>query len=122
MQIKAFSDTVLLSKKKDVLRLHLYLKFLQYGIKPFENDINIILELYLFGGYKTKEEQEKFIKLCLDKKLKRSGQSVRNTLSTYVTRKVCDKPKKSMLSLNEKFIPQVTCDKLVLQHVISHAE
>src|SRR5688572_19384311 len=120
MQTKSFSDTVLLPRKKDVLRLHLYLKFLQFGIKPFENDINIILELYSFGGYKTKEEQEKFIQICLDKKLKRSAQSVRNTLSTYVTRKVCDKPRKSVLSLNEKFIPRIECDKLVLQHIVSH--
>jgi len=122
MNIKAFSDKVLLPKRKDVLRVHLYFKLLQYGIKPFENDMDIMLELYLFGGYRNAEEQAKFISTCMEKGLKKSDQSVRNTLSKYVSMGVFEKPKNTMLSINEKFVPKVECDKLVLQHVISHAE
>lgn len=122
MDIKSFSDTVLLEEKRDVIRLHLYFKLLQFGIKPFENDIDIILELYLFGGYSNSDEQTKFIDMCMKKGLKKSVQSVRNTLSKYVSVGLFDKPKNTILSVNEKFIPKVLCDKLVLEHRVSHAK
>lgn len=122
MKIKAFSDKILLPEKKDTLRVHLYLKLLENGIQPFENDIDMILELYSFGGYSSKENQRKFFDMCLDKKFKKTEQSVRNTLSKYTMMGVLVKPKNLTLSVNEKFIPRVECDKLVLQHVISHAE
>ena len=122
MRIVSVSDKVLLPSKRDVLRTHLYMRLLQYGIRPFENDINIILELYLFGGYSNSEEQSIFIQHCMDKKYKRSNQSVRNTLSKYVVMGVFDKPRNTVLLLNEKFIPSLQCDKIVLSHIISHAE
>ena len=122
MIIKSFIDKVLLPEKKDVLKIHLYSKLLQYGIRPFENDIDIVLELYLFGGYNNTEEQAKFIDLCIKKGLKKSPQSVRNTLSKYVSMGIFEKPKNTILFVNDKFIPKVDCDKLVLQHVVSHAK
>lgn len=121
MIIKGFSDKIILAEKKDVLRVHLYLKLIENGIKPFENDMDIILELYSFGGYSNSEEQVKFIDTCLQKGLRKSGQSLRNTLSKYVNIGVFDKPKNTILSVNEKFISKVTCDKLVLQHSIVNA-
>jgi len=121
MNIKAFADKTLLPTRKDVLRVHLYFKLIQHNIKPFENDIDIMLELYTFGGYDNAEKQAKFINLCMEKKLKKSHQSIRNTLSKYVNAGVFNKPRNTVLSLNEKFIPRVECDKLVLQHTISHA-
>ena len=122
MQIISFSDKFLLGEKRDVLRLHLYSKLLQFGIKPFENDIDIILELYLFGGYSNSEEQTKFIDICMEKGLKKSVQSVRNTLSKYVSIGLFDKPKNTILHVNEKFIPNVSCDRIILEHKISHAK
>lgn len=122
MNIKSLSEKVLLASKKDVLKVHLYFKLLQHGIKPFENDIDIILELYLFGGYSNSEQQARFIQICLDKKFKKSDQSLRNTFSKYVTMGVLNKPRNTVLQLNDKFIPTVKCDKIVLQHIISHAE
>jgi hypothetical protein len=122
MIVKALSDTILLPTRKDVLRIQLYTKLIEYGVKPFENDIDIILELYLFGGYSNPEEQEKFIDLCMSKKLKKSDQSVRNTLSKYTGIGVFDKPRNSTLHLNDKYIPKVECDKVVLMHKVSHAD
>lgn len=121
MDIKSFSDKVILAEKKNVLRVHLYLKLMQYDIKPFENDIDIILELYFFGGYANSDEQNKFIDICIQKGLRKSGQSLRNTLSKYVNLGVFDKPKNTILSVNEKFIPKVSCDKLVLLYSVTHA-
>lgn len=122
MVVKSFNDKVLLKRRQDVLRLHLYMRFLQLGIKPFENDMDIIIELYLFGGYNNSEGQAKFIEHCLKKKLKKSDQSIRNTLSKYVSLGIFNKPKNSVLSINEDFIPDIRFDKLVLQHTISHAD
>lgn len=122
MVIKAFTDKVLLPEKKDTLRIHLYLKFIQYGIQPYENDIDMVLELYTFGGYTDSSKQEEFFDLCLQKKYKKSKQSIRNTLSKYTSLGVFEKPKNTTLAVSSKFIPNVDFDKLVLQHTISHAK
>lgn len=119
--IKSFSDVVLLPTERDVLRVHLYFKMIQYGIRPFEKDLDIIIELYLFGGYHSPETQRDFIRVCLDKKLKRSAQSLRNTFSKYVSLGVLYKTRKAHLSVSEQFIPSVAFRKLMLEHKISHA-
>ena len=120
--MKLFSDKIILPNKRNVLKVHLYTRFLEYNLQPSENDLDILVELYCFGGYQGKDMQEKFITLCLEKKYMKSKQSVRNTLSRYTNLGVLDKPRNLMLSLNERYIPKVECDKLFLQHIVSHAE
>ena len=122
MVIKAFPDKIVLPNRRDVLRVHLYLKFIQYDIQPFENDIDIVLELFIFGGYRNAGEQDKFFDICLEKKFKKSKQSIRNTLSKYTNLGVLEKPRNTALNVSPKFIPNVKFDKLVLQHVITHAK
>lgn len=121
MVIKSFLDKVLLPEKRDVLRIHLYLKFLQYGIQPYENDMNIVIELYIFGGYSNSQKQEEFFDICLEKKYKKSRQSIRNTLSKYTNLGVFEKARNTSLTVSSKYIPSVECDRLLLQHTISHA-
>ena len=121
MEIKSFSDKVLLSSKRDVLRIHLYFKLLQNNIRPFENDIDIILELYFYGGYHNSDEQVSFIKNCLDKKLRKSDQSLRNALSKYAKLGVFTKPRNTLLYVSHEYIPDIKNDQLILQHIISHA-
>lgn len=121
MIIKSFLDKVLLADKRDVLRVHLYLKFLQYGIQPYENDISIVIELYVFGGYKDSHKQEEFFDLCLEKKYKKTKQSIRNTLSKYTNLGVFEKPRNTSLNISSKYIPTIEFDKLLLQHTVTHA-
>lgn len=121
MVIKSFLDKVMLPDVKDVLRVHLYLKFTQYGIKPYENDIDIVLELYCFGGYGDTDKQNEFFELCLSKKYKKSKQSIRNTLSKYTNLGVFEKPRNTSLSVSQKYLPRVEFDKLLLQHTVTHA-
>lgn len=121
MIIKSFVDKVLLPERRDVLRIHLYLKFIQYGITPYENDMNIVLELYCFGGYADTQRQSQFFDLCLEKKYKKSRQSIRNTLSKYTNLGVFEKPKNTSLSVSQKYLPKTDFDKLLLQHVVTHA-
>jgi hypothetical protein len=121
MIIKSFPDIIVLPTKRDVLRVHLYSKLIEFGIPPFENDIDIILELYHYGGYND-DTQKGFFDICLEKKYKKSVQSVRNTLSTYTSLGVLEKPKNKQLFVSDKFIPTVECDLLVLEHKVSHAD
>lgn len=122
MEIKALKEKVLLEEKRDVLRIHLYFKLVENHIKPFENDMDIMLELYLFGGYSNTDQQSQFIDMCIKKGLKKSSQSLRNTLSKYVSMGIFDKPKNTILYVNERYLPKVECDRLILQHIISHAK
>lgn len=122
MIIKSFLDKVLLPDKRDVLKVHLYLKFLQYGIQPYENDMNIVLELYSFGGYSNSQKQDEFFDLCLEKKFKKSKQSIRNTLSKYTNLGVFEKPRNTSLSVSSKYIPSIEFDRLLLQHTVTHAK
>lgn len=121
MIIKSFLDKVLLPDKKDVLRVHLYMKFLEYGIQPYENDLDIVLELYCLGGYTNSEKQQQFFDSCLEKKFKKSKQSLRNTLSKYTTLGVFVKNRNTSLSVSSKYIPTEEFDRVLLQHVITHA-
>jgi len=121
MVIKSFLDKVLLPNKRDVLRVHLYLKFLQHGIQPYENDIDIVIELYMFGGYNNSHKQDEFFDLCLEKKYRKSRQSIRNALSKYTNLGVFEKPRNTSLSVSAKYIPTIEFDRLLLQHTITHA-
>lgn len=121
MNIKSLSHTFILPTMRDVFRVHLYTKLIENGIQPFENDIDMILELYLRGGYDG-ETQREFIEMCLEKRYKKSEQSLRNALSKYTTLGVLHKPKNRKLFVTEKYIPQIDCDLLVLQPKITHAD
>ena len=121
MIIKSFLNNIVLPTKRDVLRIHLYTRFMEHGIRPFENDIDMVLELYFYGGY-TEETQKGFIDICLEKKYRKSEQSVRNTLSTYTSLGVLEKPKNRQLYVSSKFIPAIECDLLVLENKVAHAD
>ena len=116
MVIKSFLDKVLLPDKRDVLRVHLYLKFIQYGIQPFENDIDIVLELYCSGGYNSADKQEKFFDMCLEKKYKKSKQSIRNTLSKYTNLGVLEKPRNTSLSVSSTY--NIPCKLIIWIYIV----
>jgi len=121
MVIKSFPDKILLPTRRDVLRVHLYAKFLEHGIRPFEADIDMVVELYCYGGY-NESTQKGFFDICLEKKYRKSEQSVRNTLSKYTTLGVLEKPRNRQLKVSQRFIQSVDCDLLVLEHKITHAD
>lgn len=121
MIIKSFPDTIVLPSKRDVLRVHLYTKLIENGIRPYEKDMEMLLELYIFGGY-NKETQKSFFDSCLEKRYKRTEQSIRNTLSKYTSLGVLEKPKNQVLYVSGDYIPSVQFDLLVLQHKVTHAD
>lgn len=120
MDIKIISEKMLLKDRKDVLRLHLYSKLLNKGIVPYDRDLDILVSLYEYGGYKNSKEQNEFFNLCLDKSLKKSIQSIRNTLAKYTDLGVLDKPKNTIRFMNENWLPKLNGNKIVLDYKISH--
>lgn len=120
MDIKVISEKMLLKDRKDVLRLHLYSKLLNKGIVPYEKDLDILVTLYEYGGYRNNKEQNEFFTLCLDNSLKKSIQSIRNTLAKYTDLGVLDKPKNTIRFLNESWLPKLDGNKIVLDYKISH--
>src|SRR5688572_10480286 len=122
MKIKAFEEVILLEGVRDVLKVHLFIKMIQKGIKPMESDLDVITELYLLGGYKDAESQSKFISTCIERGYKKSDQSVRNTVSKWINAGVLEKPKNQITFVNHDFIYPVDFDKLALFHKVSHAK
>jgi hypothetical protein len=120
MDIKIISEKLLLKDRKDVLRLHLYALLLNKGITPYEKDLDILVTLYEYGGYKNSKEQHAFFTLCLDKSLKKSIQSIRNTLAVYTDLGVLDKPKNTIRHLNKEWLPRMDGNQIVLDYKISH--
>ena len=121
MEYKILSDKILLPSLRDVLRIHFYIKFMQNKVEFFDSDLDIIIELYLAGGYSSTDEQNRFIRLCINKRYKKSVQSVRNSFSRYVNSGVLKKPKNRELYVSEEYLPTIEFDKIILNHVISHA-
>lgn len=122
MVTKGISDRIILGKRDQVLQTHIFIKMLQYNIRPLEKDIFIIVELYRFGGYNNSEEQAKFIDTCLKKGYRKSEQSLRNAISKYIRNGMFEKRRNSTLKVSENFLPKIECDKLILEYIISHAE
>lgn len=121
MIIKSFDDKIVVTNRRDVIKIHLYSKLIEAGIQPYERDIELILELYFFGGY-NEDTQISFFDMCLEKRYKKSQQSIRNTLSKYTSLGVLEKPKNKRLYVSSRFIPLIECDLLVLQHKVTHAD
>ena len=117
---KTITEKLLLKTKEDVLRVHLYTMLLNKGHIPYNKDLDILIALYQRGGYNNGEEQKEFFDLCINKKYKRTFQSLRNTLSTYTSLGVLERPKNEKRFLSKTWIPAIEAEKLVLDYKISH--
>jgi hypothetical protein len=120
MNIKSIVEVMLLKERRDVLRLHLYSKLLSVGAIPYERDLDVLVALYEFGGFSDEKEQQEFFELCLTKDLKKSVQSIRNTLAKYTKMGILLKPKNKARFINDKWLPKLGDGKIVLDYKISH--
>lgn len=114
------SERLLLKDRKDVLRVHLYCMILNKGVVPYEKDLDVLIALYEMGGYSNGEEQAKFFSDCIERKFKRTIQSIRNTLAKYTEIGVLKRPRNKKRFLSEDCLPSVTTNKIILNHQISH--
>jgi hypothetical protein len=98
---------ILLSSKKDVIKTVLYIKYLLKGLKPFDNDLDILTELFEFGCYSGKDEQTKFFDILLQKELRNSVASARNKISEFTEKGILYRPFKNAIRFNEDFLPNI---------------
>lgn len=96
----------LLKNKNEVLKVYLYIKMLQKGISPFENDLDVLSELFFFGGYEGDKEKKEFYKLLISKKLRGSDQSTSNKLTEFYEKGLILRPEKNTVKLNYEFFPE----------------
>lgn len=120
-QIPVITEHIRLHSKRDVLRLHLYTKFLENSIKATNTELDVLMELYDFGGFQSKEEERDFFASCIDKGYRNTDQSVRNVLAKFTKNGVLDRPKLHHRSLKESFIPSIDSEIVGLKYSIINA-
>lgn len=121
MSFYILEDNIILNNKHDLVCAHIYLQFKKDGVSFSENDINILAELYISNGYKNKAEQDLFFKMCLNKKYKKSFQSIRNTLNNYTNLGFLLKPKNLQRFVNVSLIPKIDAGNIGAIYKLSYA-
>lgn len=103
--INQSTTPLILNTKKDVIKVVLYVKMLINNIKPFENDLDILFELFEMGGYSGDEEKSTFYEMIIEKKLRRSSDSLNNKLTEFVTNGILSRCGKNCLRFNDDYLP-----------------
>lgn len=122
MSFFILEDNITLRNKDELISTHIYMQFIKENIHFSQNDISVIVELYKMNGYKNKEEQDVFFKICLDKGYKSGIQSIRNTLNKYTSAGFLVKPRNLQRFVDTLFIPDMSNTKVGAIYKISYAD
>jgi hypothetical protein len=101
------SSPIILKDKKDVVKVVLYTQMLLKGIVPFENDLDILFELFDFGGYHNNEQKKAFYTLVINKKLRKTSDSINNKLTELAEKGILERYRKNCIRFNEEFLPNL---------------
>lgn len=99
--------------RQDMVRFHLLVRCFELGNYPEQSALAVLEHLYNCGGISSKEENNAFIKYCVDNKFRGSAQSVRNVLSMYTELNLLIKPKNCVRVFKEPLLPTLTKDNEV---------
>lgn len=119
--IPVIQDRVRLRSKRDVLRLFLYTKLTERGIKFSESELDVLIELHLIGGYYDTDRETIFFNTCINHKFRTSFQSVRNVLTRFVNLGVIKKPKIHQRYISPDYLPAIESDIVGLMFFVSNA-
>lgn len=119
--IPVIEDKIRLRSRRDVLRLFLYTKLVERGIDFSGSELDVLMELYNIGGYENIDTEKEFFNACIEKKFRRSWQSVRNVLTRFVNLGVVKKPRIHQRSVSSDFLPVVESPILGLMFFVSNA-
>lgn len=111
-------DNIQLNSKKDVVLTHLYLKSKQFGIDLSEGVKQLIFCLYEFGDISSKEEFEKFTKICNHTTPLKSRDSVRNELSVLCSKQIVFNNGKYNKTLSKDWLPELNDKQIGLEYKI----
>lgn len=98
---------IILKDKYNVLKIYLTMKMLEMGHVPFDNDIDILCELYFHGGYSDVKDKKRFYKTIIDKEFRNSEQSVSNKLTEFFGKQYIYRRDKNVVELNYEFFPKL---------------
>lgn len=121
MQLQVINEEIILKSKRDVLRLHLYTKFLEKSIIATNTELDVLMELYDCGGFQSKEQERDFFTSCISKGYRTTDQSVRNVLAKFTKNGVLDRPKLHHRSIKDDFIPAIDSVHVGLKYSIMNA-
>lgn len=120
MNVDKIAEVMLLKDRRDVVRIHFYIKLIQKGIVPYDKDLDVLINLYEMGGYSNEKEQLQFFNSCIYNKYKKSIQSIRNTLAKYTEIGVLNKPKNKKRFISDVWMSPFNDNILFLDYKISH--
>lgn len=115
--LQTIQDFIRLNSKEEVLKFHLTTKFTQKGIKATSRELDVLVLLYLFGGYNEQTENQFFEKV-LQNNSKTTTRTIMNTISKFVKKGVIVKNKKKNRFVSEEYIPPLTSDIIGLHYKI----
>lgn len=119
--LQVINESIVLKSKRDVLHLHLYTMLKKDNIQATSTELDVLIELYEFGGFANKDKKTEFFDVCISKQYRTTTQSVRNVLSKFTKNGVLDKPKANHRNLKEKYLPVTSTQLVGLKYTIINA-
>ena len=111
-------------ERKDLVKIHLFIKLISNKVIGHFSDreIDILSELYMFGGIEDKETSDNFLNHCYEIGLSKVGaaNSIRNVLSKGRIYKVVKRKKANYWKIERDYIPEFESDKLVLKYLLTN--
>lgn len=110
--------------KIDLIKIHLFIKLISNKVREefSDREIDILAELYIFGGIEDKEGSERFIEHCYVLGLSKRGasNSVRNALSKGRKYKVVKRKKANYWKIDKDYLPEFESDTIVLKYLLTN--
>lgn len=112
--------------KIDLIKIHLFIKLISNKVNSnfSDREVDILAELYIFGGIEDKESSDKFIEHCYKMGLSKIGasNSVRNALSKGRKHKVVKRKKANYWKIDKDYLPEFDSDTIVLKYLLTNAK
>ena len=110
--------------KSELVKVHLFIKLISNKIiKEFtEREIDILAELYIYGGIEDKDGSDKFLEHCYAIGLSKLGSanSVRNALSKGRKFKVVKRKKANYWKLDKEYLPEFDSPNLAFKYLLTN--
>jgi len=112
------SDKILLSNKKDVILIHLYIKSIEKGVVLSEGIRSLLFYIYELGGINDHSDFLSLVSLCVKNTSIKTEDSVRNTISKCVSEGIIKNTGKYKKEISVDWLPALSEDVVGLDYKI----
>ena len=123
LEYKVISDNLKFELFK-LIKIHMYIKLTENNneSKLTDGDLDIIVNLYLFGGITDKNTMSNFSKDCFNKQLTsvNSAQSVRNSLSIGRKLGVIKRKRVNNWVITDNYLPKLDTDLYAFKYLLTN--